>query len=168
MNDREIASLYTELGPKVRSWLVANGADDALAGDLVQEAFLRLWRRREELDPSLVSGLVWTVVKNLRLDHFRHAKFTVSSDDPEGGTPEVSVGPAASPSDAVYLRRRIDEALSELSEDLRNAYVLFQEQELSIREIARRTDASETLVKVRIHRARLKLRESLKDLRRET
>ncbi len=47
---------------------------------------------------------------------------------------------------------------------LREAFTLFQVGELSIREIAHETGASENLVKVRIHRAKQKLQVLLADL----
>ena len=48
---------------------------------------------------------------------------------------------------------------------LREAFTLFQIGEMSIREIANQTGVSENLVKVRIFRAKEKLREILSDLR---
>ena len=75
--------------------------------------------------------------------------------------------PAPSPSDADYLRERIQAALEQLPPLLREAYTLFQIGELSIREIAHETGASENLVKVRIHRAKQKLQVLLADLRAE-
>lgn len=49
---------------------------------------------------------------------------------------------------------------------MRTAYTLFQIARRSIREIAELTGASESLVKVRIHRAKGKLQELLEDLRK--
>ena len=48
---------------------------------------------------------------------------------------------------------------------LREAFLLFQLGEMSIREIAMQTGASESLVKVRIFRAKEKLQVLLKDLK---
>ena len=62
------------------------------------------------------------------------------------------------------MRKRVLEALAQLPTLLREAYTLFQIQELSIREIALRTNASESSVKVRIFRAKEKLRPLLEDL----
>ena len=79
--------------------------------------------------------------------------------------PEQSVpAPETLPSDRAFLRRRILAALGALPEVLREAYTLFHVSELSIREIAAQTGVTENLVKVRIHRAKLKLRASLADL----
>ena len=47
---------------------------------------------------------------------------------------------------------------------VREAFSLFQISELSVREIARITGATENLVKVRVHRAKQKLRELLADM----
>ena len=67
-------------------------------------------------------------------------------------------------SDSEYLRRRLSEAFAKLPPILREAYTMFQVGEMSIREIANQTGVSENLVKVRIFRAKEKLREILADL----
>ena len=69
------------------------------------------------------------------------------------------------PSDIAYLRKRLQAAFAELPPMLREAYTLFQVGELSIREIAHETGVSENLVKVRIFRAKEKLKVILADLR---
>lgn len=160
-----IESLYNEIAPKLTNYLVANGSSYAAACDIVQETFLRIWKMRETLvdETDQISGLAYTIARNLRTDGFRKAKHEVLQDeikDEDAG----SVGPAASPSDNAYLRNRLVKALAELPPLLREAYTLFQIQELSIREIARRTNASESSVKVRIFRAKEKLQKSLADL----
>ena len=68
-------------------------------------------------------------------------------------------------SDAEYLRSRLTAAFAKLPPILREAYTLFQIGEMSIRDIANQTGVSENLVKVRIFRAKEKLREILADLR---
>lgn len=160
-----IESLYNEIAPKLTNYLIANGSSYAAACDIVQETFLRIWKMRETLvdETDQISGLAYTIARNLRTDGFRKAKHEVLQDeikDEDAG----SVGPAASPSDNAYLRNRLVKALAELPPLLREAYTLFQIQELSIREIARRTNASESSVKVRIFRAKEKLQKSLADL----
>ena len=67
-------------------------------------------------------------------------------------------------SDSAYLKGRIMKALDDLPPLLREAFLLFQVSELSIREISLQLGIGESLVKVRIFRAKHKLRESLGDL----
>jgi len=177
----QMESYYASLAPKVTNCLVAGGCDYAQACDIVQETFLRLWKMRDSLseDPSQVSGLAFTVAKNLRKDKLRKSAHEVlqeeirESDGTElaefvrpgvakGGVPQAEL--PASADDRAFLRRRLQEAFATLPPLLREAYVLFQVQELPIREIARRINASESLVKVRIFRAKEKLRPLLQDL----
>ena len=161
-----IEEYYRALAPKLTNWLVATGSPYHDACDLVQRTFLKLWAMRDDLrdDSSAVSGLVFTIAKNLRKNAWRDgARMTYVDeihDDAAG-----AVQPAASPSDAAYLRARIEKALEQIPPLLREAYTMFQIGELSIREIAHETGASENLVKVRIHRAKQKLQVLLADLK---
>lgn len=158
---------YTRLAPKLLNWLVATGSQYQQACDLVQETFLKIWDMRDDLrdDDESVSGLVFTIARNLRKNEARHSKRMILTDDiPEDSSDMASVSPAPIPSDSEYLRNRLTAAFAQLPPLLREAYTLFQVAELSIAEIARETNATESLVKVRIHRAKTKLRELLADL----
>ena len=160
-----IVELYQTVAGRLLKYLVANGCAEAQAEDIVQETFLRLVKMSGELetDPARLSGLVYTVARNYRNDLARKAKREVLQGEigeDEGGT----VAPAPAPSDSEYLRVRLAQAFAALPPLLREAYTLFQVMELPIAEIAYRTGASESLVKVRIFRAKEKLRPLLEDL----
>ena len=161
-----VEDYYRALAPKLTNWLVATGSPYHDACDLVQRTFLKLWEMRDDLrdDASAVSGLVFTIAKNLRKNAWRDgARLHYVDEIHEDAAGAVQ--PADSPSDAAYLRSRIEQALAQLPPLLREAYTLFQIGELSIREIAHETGVSENLVKVRIHRAKQKLQPLLADLR---
>jgi len=160
-----IEALYKEIAPRLTNWLVASGSSYHEACDLVQSTFLKIWKMRSDLHDSGsdVSGLAFTIARNLRKNQVRDdARMTFVDEikDEDAGT----VGPATSASDAEYLRRRLKEAFSRLPPILREAYTLFQIGQMSIRDIANQTGVSENLVKVRIFRAKEKLREILSDL----
>jgi len=169
--------LYNDIAPKLTNFLVAGGCGYSTACDIVQETFLRLWKRRDELveDTAQISGLAYTIAKNLRNDGYRKAKREVLQGDildpGEDSDSTMSRGASAvdavrpdSPGDGEYLRKRLEAAFSQLPPLLREAYLLFQVYELPIREIARRTNQTESNVKVRIFRAKEKLKPLLKDL----
>ena len=160
-----ISEHYTILAPKLLNWLVATGSSYAQACDIVQEAFLKLFRMRDDIidDAPAVSGLVFTIARNLRKNEARDFRHEVLTDEiPEDAA--IANPPKTSPSDTDYLRKRLIAAFERLPPLLREAYTLFQIAEMPISEIARQTNASESLVKVRIHRAKNKLREILSDL----
>jgi len=156
---------YKTLAPKLTNWLVSSGSSYAEACDLVQNTFLKLWKMKDDLkdDDSAVSGLVFTIARNLRKNLARdnsRLTFVEEIRDEDAG----SVSAAQSPSDSEYLRRRLAEAFAQLPPMLREAYTLFQVGEMSIRDIANQLGISESLVKVRIFRAKEKLRPLLADL----
>lgn len=156
---------YRAIAPKLTNWLVATGSSYDDACDLVQRAFLKIWEMRDDLrdNDSAVAGLVYTIAKNLRKNMWRDdAKIAFVEEIHEDAAGATQ--PAPSPSDAEYLRGRIQKALEQLPPLLREAYTMFQIGELSVREIAHETGATENLVKVRIHRAKQKLQVLLADL----
>ena len=161
-----IEEIYKTIAPKLTNWLVSTGSSYHEACDLVQSTFLKIWKMRDDLhgDNTDVSGLAFTIARNLRKNLARDdARLTFVDEikDEDGG----STGPAQSPSDAEYLRRRLSAAFAKLPPVLRDAYTLFQVGELPLHGIARQTGVSENLVKVRIFRAKQKLQEILSDLR---
>lgn len=156
---------YRTLAPKLTNWLLATGSSYAEACDLVQDTFVKIWSMRDDLrdDDAAVSGLVFTIARNLRRNLVRdNRRIDLVDEIPPDG---LGVEKKATPeSDIEYLRKRLDEAFSQLPPTLREAYTLFQIAELSIKEIAYETGVSESLVKVRIFRAKEKLKELLADL----
>ena len=164
-----IEELYRAIAPKLTNWLVASGSDYHEACDLVQNTFLKIWNMRDDLhdDEDAVSGLAFTIARNLRKNLARdNATLTFVEEIREEDA--GSVGPAELPSEVAArnaeLRRRLSEAFAKLPPILREAYTLFQIGEMSIRDIANQTGVSENLVKVRIFRAKEKLKEILADL----
>ena len=179
-----IEELYRTIAPRLTNWLVASGSPYHEACDLVQNTFLKIWKMRNDLrdDENAVSCLAFTIARNLRKNMARdNARLTFvgeirdADEEDDGASPDQQTAfdtrqPARGASqlgssDSEYLRRRLTEAFSKLPPILREAYTLFQIGEMPIREIANQTGVSENLVKVRIFRAKEKLREILSDLR---
>lgn len=164
LSEQQIQKAYEEIAEKLTNYLIANGMEYTAACDVVQESFIRLWKKREEMDEhDSISGFVFAVAKNLRTDWYRRNKFMIYQEDiseESGGLTKEMVPD----DDRAYLQKRIQQALDELSEEQRTAYTLFQIGGRSIKEIAAMTGASESNVKVRIHRAKEKLCALLQDL----
>lgn len=160
---------YKVIAPRLTNWLVATGSPYAQACDLVQETFLRIWKMRDDLvdNDAAVSGLAFTTARNLRKNIARDDRrltFKEEITDEDAG----GVSPAELPSESVRetqnLRKKLVAAFSRLPPALRESYTLFQVGGRSVREIAAETGVGESLVKVRIFRAKEKLREILSEM----
>lgn len=170
----DIEKVYKEVAPKLSNSLMGDGVSYATACDIVQETFLRLWKRREVLTDDLheVSGLAFTIARNYRNDLYRKAQREVLEDEitdageGNGDWPAAGDMPtAASAQDLIdadertlAFRRRLRAALARMPVQLLEAFALSRIGDLSVRELADRLSLSEANVKVRVHRAKDALR----------
>jgi RNA polymerase sigma-70 factor (ECF subfamily) len=75
--DRQaFARLFAFFAPRVKSYLMRLGADEAAAEDLMQDVMLTVWRRAPSYDPTLagVSTWIFTIARNRRIDALRRGK----------------------------------------------------------------------------------------------
>lgn len=135
--------------------------DDALAEDVAQEAFARVYLARDRYRP-VYEFRTWlmTMVRNLCVDQLRRRKLGPVPVDvlPEKPSPSAE-------SEYLALERRMRlwnqlAALSPTDAGLLTGYAL---EEMSYRELAERYGLSVPQVKIRLHRLRKRLREERDD-----
>jgi RNA polymerase sigma-70 factor (ECF subfamily) len=140
------------------------------AQDVVQEAYFRAWKglKRFRGDANFTTWL-YRITANCSSSHLsrrsrnRHQalddEVAIPDERPEVD-PEMRMGVAAE-------RKRLNAALQSLPADMRSVVVLRDVYDLSHEAIAAELGISEGAAKVRLHRARKKLRERLYPLRAE-
>jgi RNA polymerase sigma-70 factor (ECF subfamily) len=75
--DREsFRLLFQHFAPRIKSYLLRLGMPGQLADELAQETLLMVWRKADRFDPSRAAAATWifTIARNLRIDHLRRAK----------------------------------------------------------------------------------------------
>lgn len=130
------------------------------AEDVAQEAYLRVFRSlggfREE---ARFETWLHRIVVNTAMTHLRRrGRFGDLLRDPETD-PEPPPAPPAQ--EATADRELIRRALEELPVGMRTTLVLYEMYGLSCGEIGRELGLSEGAVKVRLHRARKRLKEAI-------
>jgi len=131
-------------------WL-SGSADDA--DDITSETFARAWVGREEIRTETVKAYLFAIARNLYLKGLRHANRQADL------TPHHA-DPKPAPEQQVESRLELDRAMQmiqSLPEMDRTAFLMRIQHELPYDEIARILQLPLTTVKVKIHRARLKL-----------
>lgn len=143
--------------------------EPAAAEDVVQEAFLKLMAGADRIEGrSRLATWLYRVAYNASIDRLREQKRLqpVPSEDDEQPLPmpetlvEFRLSPEAMARDA-ETRAALDEAIAALPPLLRAAFLLRDVEGLSTAEAAEALGITETNLKVRLHRARLALRERL-------
>ena len=169
ITEKQMQDLYNQIAPRLTNYLIANGENYEYACDLVQETFLRIWQRRENfaVEKDSISGIAFQTAKNLRIDAFRKNRLMSITDDFDTVEDERTAQEKTEDSDLVYLRNKLTSALSNIPEDLRVCYTMSKVGELSIKEIASELGINESLVKVRIYRAKELLAPMLMELKND-
>jgi RNA polymerase sigma-70 factor (ECF subfamily) len=138
------------------------------AEDLTQEVFLKLYRNLASFDVERGSFQTWitTLARNLLVDHFRRTRLERASDsldasfsgDDNGATLADRLADMRPSQEAhaagMELRVRIQQALAQLSPELREAVILRDLEDMDYKEIAQVLRIPEGTVKSRISRGR--------------
>jgi RNA polymerase sigma-70 factor (ECF subfamily) len=138
------------------------------AEDLTQDVFLKLYRNLASFDVERGSFQTWitTLARNLLVDHFRRTRLERASDSLDVGyTGEEDGATLASqladthPSPEAHasgmeLKVSIQQALAQLSPELREAVILRDLEDMDYKEIAQVLRIPEGTVKSRISRGR--------------
>lgn len=161
-------------GPLIRNFgrRMCGHRDDA--DEVLEETLLTAYLSLKELrDPAALRAWVFRVAANACLKMRRHER---SGGAHEIGLEEVLPGPGDAgappqipdwselPLDRLLqdeLRAKLDEAILGLPGDYRIVLLLRDQEGFSTRQTAEMLGISETLAKVRLHRARLALRKAL-------
>jgi RNA polymerase sigma-70 factor (ECF subfamily) len=161
MREVDLEELYARLEKPLYNVVFRSiwSADEA--HDIVQEAFVRLWRMRERVEMDTVEPLVYKTALNLAASRRRSRKvwrwvsLEALRDATSTGTmPDESLAQGQE-------HARLHVAVQSLPEELRRVVVLCEFSDLSYDEIARVLSIPAGTVGSRRNRALRRLRESL-------
>jgi RNA polymerase sigma-70 factor (ECF subfamily) len=141
------------------------------ANDLAQEAFVRVYQSRTRFRPGAkFSAWLYTIAGNLARNHhrWRARHHNVSLDAQNDGSvqslKDTLPGKGASPHEAAEAAERaaaVRAAVASLPEEMREAIILCEWQELPVAEAAVILGATAKAIESRLYRARNLLRERL-------
>ena len=165
MNDKTFNELLTVHRNRLFSAAVYVLRNEQDAEDVVQEAFLRLWRFTGQIDAQRVPAWLSRVVHNLCIDQTRRRKSLQRHLGRPDETalerlraPDVEAARWRPGGDLDPEQENLLEAMGTLSAETRSIMIMHYFQGLKLTEIAEMLDVSPSAVKVRVHRARRALR----------
>lgn len=161
----ELAALYDAHAELVWKHLHRLGVRSADVPDLLQEVFLVLHRRWDEVDDRPIEPLLWGIsaglAANYRRRAFRRLEVLGEPSEPrDGDDPERALTRGRT-------RARIEAALDALEPDKRAVFVMFELEALAGGEIARLLGVPIGTVHSRLFAARKELQRALATLREE-
>ena len=156
------------------SWLMCGQRADA--EEVAQETLLKVFENFDHLrEPERVRPWIFQIAKNACLMKRRKSVFAPSKElsldqflpamDREGGHVKLQIADwSGLPDDQLLqaeMKHVLNHAISELPENYRSVILLRDVEELSTLETAQILDLTEDVVKTRLHRGRLAVRQKL-------
>ncbi len=148
-------AFYNDCKGKLFGYLLKVTGDYHLAADIMQESFTRYLERYGDQDPN--QALLFRIARNLMVDNLRRRgrQASVQPDqveDSRGQEHRLLIRQEA---------RRVLEAMEKLDTQQREILSLVVESGMSYSQIASLMGLTEANVKVKVHRARMRLRKYL-------
>lgn len=158
-------TLFDAYAPRVKYFLIGNGASSELAEELAQEALLTVWRKAQffSADRGTASAWIFTIARNLRIDETRRNKraqlyaMVSKFDDVDPDRPDDLVN-------ATEHAKRVRSAMSELPDDQLEVVKWSFVEGAAHSEIAKRLGLPLGTVKSRLRLAMRRMKKSLEDL----
>jgi RNA polymerase sigma-70 factor (ECF subfamily) len=139
------------------------GGDQDLASDAFQEVFIKVYEKAAQFrEGTNVTGWLFMIARNTCLNVFRARKPNECLDDHmELASGDRSLAPEFG-EEQHFLRAKLEQAIAQLPTEYREPLVLREFDGLGYAEIAEITGTTLPVTKVRIYRAKQKLREILR------
>lgn len=154
MTEKEYNDCVNLYADNVYRFIYKNLRHEEDARDVVQSAFEKLWRNREDVDSAKSKSYLFTVAYNQMIDHLRKVKRINLRE-------EFREDIRVQNREVNNARKILNEALARLNETQRSLVMLKDYEGYSYDEIGKIMNLSESQVKVYLHRARMQLKDYL-------
>jgi len=158
-DDLAYDAVFLRWYPQVHRFLLTLVKENALAEDLAQSVFMKLWLFRARLNPAQsLKNYLMVLARNAALDFFRSKYHSMQADmatPPERTAPERTEQKA----ELTEVNIRIRQAVEEMPAQRREVFKMSRVQQLSSEEIAEKLGLSVRTVEKHLQLA-------LKDLRK--
>jgi RNA polymerase sigma-70 factor (ECF subfamily) len=156
--------LFAFYAPRIKAYLRRQGAEDALAEDLTQEAMLSIWRRAHQFDRTRAALSTWifTIARNKRIDALRRDRRPELDGDELMMVEEADPAPRGDAvAEAAQMKRIIARAVEQLPDEQAELLRIFYYEEKPHSVIAEELGLPLGTVKSRLRLALAKLRVAL-------
>lgn len=174
--DRAFDELIEKFKGPIFNYVLRQIGNEAEAEDIAQNVFVQVYKSARKYKPTAkFTTWLFTIARNLCLNEFRRRRRHplqsldgMSTEGEDGDAVPIHLADPSAPSPTTQSlenerQQRIQAAIQALPENQRTALLLCGYEDLPYDEIARVLDTSVSATKSLIHRARLTLKEQLRE-----
>ena len=156
---REFKVIFDQYYNPIKNFIYYKVGEVAVAEDLAQEVFMKLWEKRTEVKKAMLKPYVYTIAKNLTINHHKHQQVVLEfSKKPQkavdGQNPQYVL-------EEQEFGNQLKKAISTLPEDLRIVFLMNRIDELTYAEIAERLELTIKAIEKRMQKALIHLKETI-------
>ncbi len=160
----DFLEIYDQFYQRVRKFILASVRDESVADDLIQETFVRIQEKLGSVrDPAKISPWIFRIAYHLCQDHFRALKKSSTHEEVQEGLVNLQETPVQKKLEQGEMSQCVQDQLNLLPESLRSVLIFADVMDFNHAEIAAILGLTVENVKVRLHRARKKMKAILEE-----
>lgn len=154
--EKTYTSIFKEYAKTLHNYLFFKTGNSALAQDLTQEAFTKLWQNCAAVLPATAQGYVFKTANNLLINQHKHQQVVLKFErlphtDRMNQDPEYLL-------EEQEFKNQLEQAIIALPEKQREVFLLSRVEKKTYKEIASMLGISKQAVEKRMYNALDKLR----------
>lgn len=157
----DLKGLYDEYFESLRGFLYYKCGDIDVANDLVQETFIKIWNKRDDIQMETVKSLLYTIARNLLMNHFSHEKVVQEHQKSAQMSAASNTTSPQFQMEEAEFERKLNAAIDSLPDDCREVFLMNRIDKLKYAEIAERLNLSVKAIEKRMSKTLSLLRNSL-------
>jgi RNA polymerase sigma-70 factor (ECF subfamily) len=159
LSAQEYHAVFREWFRPLRNYLYYRCGDAAMAEDLAQDAFVKLWENRARIEKRTVKAYLYTIGHNLMVNQIKRnqLKFRLRSSPP----PDRDFDTPEKLAETQEYHHFLEQVISSLPEGGREVFLMSRLEDLTYQEIADRLGLSVKAIEKRMTRVLKILREKL-------
>lgn len=156
LDQKAFRELFEALAEQLRNFIYFKTGNLEWAEDIMQEAFMELWKKRDTIVYEKAKSFLYSVANNRFLDLARHQKVVLKHreqlpPDHHSESPQHVL-------EQQEFKKKLDKAIADLPEKQRMVFLMNRIEKLTYREIAERMEVSVKAVEKLMAKALAKMR----------
>jgi RNA polymerase sigma-70 factor (family 1) len=157
----DLKEIYEAYFESLRGFLYYKTGNIDLAEDLVQEVFIKVWEKRDEIRKETLKSLLYTIANNLMINHYNHQKVVIKHQGEASKEMKMEqVSPQFSLEEKEF-EKKLNDSISALPDGCREVFLMNRIDKLKYEEIAARLELSVKAIEKRMSKAIGLLKEQL-------
>lgn len=155
----EFVELFNEMYQPVKNYVYYKTGDMEVAEDVVQDTFVKIWEKKDEIRPKTVKALLYTIAGNLCKNRFEHQQvmFEFANNykhEFNNRSPEFEL-------ELKEFNAKLQGAIEKLNEKNRTVFLMNRIDGLTYKQIAENLELSVKAVEKRMKNALSELKETI-------